>query len=374
MFKTSPKLVFNKLLLLIDEHSTHEAERFKAGIVTFINVLFWFPLFHIALESFQKFMAFGFVSFVASVSFAYFVMPRNILPWIALQGFCFLIYLWAFLPLNFQDGTSDVTAFAVLLLIILSGYFIYEYKFNPKRSKSMKDTLKETLRAYWLDALDKAEIRTVYTENYFDHIWSAYRQEWRAFHTEYHLHELIVLFGRLESKFKNPLAVLFAIFFHDIIYDPLKPEKNESKSIKKAQKFFKKAKEYQLGLITDTDKKDVFEAVFDNLKDEVLAIIDATKGAKAPEDNKDAQIFVDMDLSILAAPDKKYLGYCRQIRQEFSHLSTDIFIEKRAELFLKPMLARLEIFTTEFFKGEEEQARRNMKGELNNMKPVYAIV
>lgn len=75
----------------------------------------------------------------------------------------------------------------------------------------------------------------------------------------------------------------------------------------------------------------------------------------------------DIDMSILGAPAPEYRIYGHSVRNELSPLVSGSNFEKlRREKFLVPTLEEKFLFTTPYFQDRfEEQARKNMKAELN---------
>lgn len=57
------------------------------------------------------------------------------------------------------------------------------------------------------------EINTLWVD-----LEKAYSGKSRHYHNLNHLKEMIALFDEYENKLKNPLEVLFSIFYHDYIY------------------------------------------------------------------------------------------------------------------------------------------------------------
>ena len=75
----------------------------------------------------------------------------------------------------------------------------------------------------------------------------------------------------------------------------------------------------------------------------------------------DAQLLVDIDLSILGALPQRFAEYEAQIRQEYAFVPEDIFREKRGEI-LRAFLDRPVIYSTPHFQAAlEARARDNLR-------------
>lgn len=80
------------------------------------------------------------------------------------------------------------------------------------------------------------------------------------------------------------------------------------------------------------------------------------------QDDLDAQILVDADLSILASSPQQYRGYLKGLREQAQHLSDEDFFEARLRL-IDTLLEKPRIFTSPLARTLEERARENLEGE-----------
>ncbi len=185
----------------------------------------------------------------------------------------------------------------------------------------------------------------------FEDLIKRYSEPHRAYHTVAHLEDLAS-----QYEFYRPLlrdaqakAVLCALFLHDVIYD-CEPGKDESKSAAYADGFLNR-----LGV-----KERVIQHAVD--------IIKATAKHMAEEADFATRLFLDMDMSILAARPDIYAFYVSGVRAEFCaklNLADEEFNEARARLFLRPTLAKgAPIFSTDQYKELEPLARANLRREL----------
>lgn len=145
-------------------------------------------------------------------------------------------------------------------------------------------------------------------------------------------------------------VVDWAIWFHDVIYDPQKHD-NEEQSAKLAMEML------QGHLPTET---------LQHIEQYILA----TKTHSSPnlESDDNLRIFLDADLGILGAPAQQYQQYAACIRKEYTHLEDAVFFPGRAQV-LSRFLARPQLFYSQHFqKLYEDQARSNLEQELLDLK------
>jgi predicted metal-dependent HD superfamily phosphohydrolase len=81
----------------------------------------------------------------------------------------------------------------------------------------------------------------------------------------------------------------------------------------------------------------------------------------------DAQVLVDADLSILAAPPARFQEYEAQVRREYAWVPDEVFRSRRATI-LKELLGRSHLYSTAHFQDRyEAQARRNLRQSLKDL-------
>lgn len=141
-------------------------------------------------------------------------------------------------------------------------------------------------------------------------------------------------------------AVRFAIWFHDIVYNPLFVD-NELRSARFAQEPLN------------------FMEVPEDKAQKIEKMILASRDHLAYEENdEDVQYFLDLDLMVLGLEGEAYEDYVRKIREEYSVLPEMLVETGRSKLLLK-FLDSPKIFKTKVFKDQfEQQARENIKREL----------
>jgi predicted metal-dependent HD superfamily phosphohydrolase len=164
-----------------------------------------------------------------------------------------------------------------------------------------------------------------------EQLLACYREPHRHYHTLQHLEECFGKFDELRDLAAHPADVELAIWFHDAIYDTRRDD-NEARS-------------------ADWARATVGERVAD--------LVMATRHEATPA-GIDAQVLVDVDLSILAAPQARFEEYERQVREEYRWVPGPIYRRKRRQV-LQSFLERPTIYNTQrFIERYEAQARRNL--------------
>lgn len=172
-----------------------------------------------------------------------------------------------------------------------------------------------------------------------------YAEPQRHYHTWAHIAALLAHFRRWESHFHRPDPVLWALYWHDAIYDPTASD-NEEQS---AQLLERDA----VGHLAPDDI--AFAAM----------IIRATARHLVPEglstgDTADLSLFLDIDLSILAAPAPVFDQYERDVRAEYAFVPDETFRAGRLST-LKAFMGRERIyFSSACRAGWEAPARASL--------------
>lgn len=181
------------------------------------------------------------------------------------------------------------------------------------------------------------------TEKLWNEIQSAYSDKGRHYHTLSHLDNLLLQLEKVKAQINDWDVVLFALFYHDIIYKATS-DKNEEKSAELARSRL-------AGLSFSSDR--IAKCV---------SIILSTKGHTVTGDN-DTDYFTDADLSILGQEPSLYSEYARQVRKEYSIYPDFVYNPGRKKV-LNHFLDMPRIFKSQFFFDQfEAQARVNMMNE-----------
>jgi predicted metal-dependent HD superfamily phosphohydrolase len=174
-----------------------------------------------------------------------------------------------------------------------------------------------------------------------------YSEPHRKYHTMQHLDECFEKLDEIRSLARYPAEVELALWFHDAIYD-VKRHDNEEKSADWAR--------------TSASTAGVSAEVCDR----VYSLILTTRHKAVPR-GTDAEILVDVDLSILGAAPDRFDEYERQVRGEYAWVPEFIFRRERKAI-LKEFLARPRIFSSTHFRDRyEQQARSNIERSLERL-------
>jgi predicted metal-dependent HD superfamily phosphohydrolase len=179
----------------------------------------------------------------------------------------------------------------------------------------------------------------------FDELLARYEEAHRAYHTREHLEECLVLLDEVWIQCDHPEEVAIALWFHDAIYEPRRSD-NEAASAK------------WLAAVGDA------MGVEAQSIERMHALVMATRHTASVE-QPDAQILVDIDLSILGASPERFEAYEEQVRREYRWVPGMIYRAKRADV-LKGFVGRSAIYTTPLFRDRfEERARVNIARSLS---------
>lgn len=144
---------------------------------------------------------------------------------------------------------------------------------------------------------------------------TAYQQPHRYYHTAQHIGECLQLFDRYRHLAEQPLAVEFALWFHDAIYQPQRPD-NEQQSAAWTVEVLRQAQ------------------VAKTVQQQVSALILATAHQQPPKTNDEA-LMLDIDLAILASAPDRFAEYQQQIRAEYAWVAEQIYQQKRQEILTR---------------------------------------
>jgi predicted metal-dependent HD superfamily phosphohydrolase len=172
-----------------------------------------------------------------------------------------------------------------------------------------------------------------------------YSEAGRFYHTLQHLGECFATLAPAAHLAQHLAEVEVALWFHDAIYDT-RAQDNEEQSARWAEQALRDA-----GVSLETSIR-------------VGHLVLATRHDALPRD-ADAQLLVDVDLSILGAADARFAEYEQQVRKEYAWVPESAFRQGRARV-LASFLARPTIYSTALFLERfEERARRNLRGSLD---------
>lgn len=174
-----------------------------------------------------------------------------------------------------------------------------------------------------------------------------YSERNRHYHNLDHIDKMLNLANENASEIKDLDEVLFAIWFHDIIYKS-RSKKNEQRSAKYLKKVFKEFNLKELKV----DK--VYQLIISTKKHQIIVDTDL-----------DNAFLLDFDLSTLGQNWNVYEAYTQNIRKEYRLFPNFLYIPARKKI-LQGFLDRENIyFTKKYQQLFEEQARTNLQKELN---------
>lgn len=184
-----------------------------------------------------------------------------------------------------------------------------------------------------------------------DELIRAYSEPGRHYHNLDHIAALLELLDRHGNDLRTRDAVELAIFFHDAVYVPTRPD-NEAASAALAR-----ARLTQLG---------VGDALVSEVEHLILATRHGASLADADSD-PDLALLLDLDLSVLGAERAAYAAYARAIRSEYAIVPDDLYRPGRRRV-LAEFLARPRIYATPRLRDLwEVTARSNLQWERTTL-------
>lgn len=208
--------------------------------------------------------------------------------------------------------------------------------------------LQERLRLRWLTFTSSrlVSIDETTSSEWFETIADRYNETHRAYHTLTHINSMLTL---MDSLNRQSVAIELATWFHDVIYDPTRSDNEEQSAV----------------LFEEFARRVNLSA---ELATRVRRFIVATAKHRLEDDlatDADAQLFLDLDLSILAAPADQYDAYARGIRVEYKHVPSDAYLKGRPQV-LRSLTSKA-VFVSELFHTDafESAAKANVQREID---------
>src|SRR5262245_30560782 len=169
----------------------------------------------------------------------------------------------------------------------------------------------------WDRLMNACDARKEASTYAFAQIIAAYSESHRYYHN---LNHIVSMLGILTWDLRYPYAecmdyraLELAVWYHDVVYDPRSSE-NESRSADVARNSLG-----DVGLTKDYGNR-------------VCELILMTKDHDAPSNDLIALLFIDMDLSILAASRQRYAKYATDIRREYAWVAGRDFYQGRRKV------------------------------------------
>ena len=189
-------------------------------------------------------------------------------------------------------------------------------------------------------------------------LMTAWSEPQRHLHDQRHLRECMALWSRWRGQSLRASEVAIALWFHDAIYDPQAPVagSNELSSAAWAARSLMRA-----GADSDTAQR---------VHDLVMATQHGFTKEMAPaalESSPDAQLLVDIDLTILGSPAERFERYDQDVRKEYAWVPGFRYQEARAQV-LQSFLDRPRLYYGEHAVALlEAQARINLAAVLSRL-------
>jgi predicted metal-dependent HD superfamily phosphohydrolase len=181
----------------------------------------------------------------------------------------------------------------------------------------------------------------------FDRLAAAYASPGRFYHTLDHVAQMLRLVAPLRDRARDFTAVLLAVWFHDVVYDP-RAKDNEEQSAALADRVLREG------------------GVAKEMIAEARRLILLTKTHELEPTDTDGILLVDADLAILGAPPEEYQRYAAASRQEYAWVSDEAYRKGRRAV-LDSFLRRPRIYRSEALAALEPQARCNLAAEIKRL-------
>ncbi len=177
----------------------------------------------------------------------------------------------------------------------------------------------------------------------------AYATPPRAYHNFAHVEGVLRHYDEVAQGpgWERPEEVLLAVLYHDAIYEPGHKD-NEARSA---------------DLAVDHIARWLGDRGIDAARVAGLINLTARHGSLVPEDvDRDAALFLDCDMAILAADPAEFAAYDRGIAAEYRGQVPAWLFRLNRRRFLKGVLGKERIFLSDFFHERlDAQARINLR-------------
>lgn len=203
----------------------------------------------------------------------------------------------------------------------------------------MSELLKRRWLALWPDHAQPDLVNDVW-----EGLLAHYSGNGRFYHNLTHIQRMLDMAAELSALTQDYRAVVLAVWFHDVIYDP-QAKDNEAQSAVYAREV--------LSALGETPRR----------IDHVAALIEATVHQATTVTDPDMRVVLDADLATMASPLAEYASYSRAIRQEYGYVDDAAYVDGRIRV-LQHFLNRDPLYFTDVMKLKTAAAHRNMALEL----------
>lgn len=207
----------------------------------------------------------------------------------------------------------------------------------------------ENLRTRWQHLLPIADAELATT--FFVNLSKNYYSRKRHYHNVEHILLMLALSDEYAAHLQQKDIVDLAIFYHDVIYDPLRKD-NEERSAQRA--------------VRELTKLNVAKEKIERVETYIIAT--KTHDLQGFDAESDLAYFLDFDLSVLGADWETYRIYSQNIRNEYIIYPDFMYNPGRVKV-LQHFLNKPTIYFTKTFQEKmDAKARENMKRELTFLK------
>jgi predicted metal-dependent HD superfamily phosphohydrolase len=203
----------------------------------------------------------------------------------------------------------------------------------------------EALLANWTEAWRALGIAAAPDPALCLELQRRYGEPQRHYHTMQHLGECLTWFEREKALAERPGEVALALWFHDAIYD-VHAHDNEARSADWSREAMRAA------------------GANEEAAERIHALVMATRHDAVPE-GRDAELLIDIDLSILGAEPARFAEYERQVHAEYAFVPDEVRLPRRRAI-LQRFLDRPAIFATPRMHALlEARARTNLQQSID---------
>lgn len=203
----------------------------------------------------------------------------------------------------------------------------------------------EEMAAAWRELARRAGVAEGHVEAIFQDLCRRYSEPGRAYHTLDHIAAMLDTVDGFEGDLHDPVAVRLAVWFHDAVYDPRRPDNEEQSAAYAA---------------TELGRAGVSPLLLAAAERLILT----TKTHQAPPDDTDCQILLNADLAVLGSSAADYDRYAQAIREEYAWVPEDDYRAGRRRV-LESFLERERLYYTALlFEQCERAARANLRREI----------
>ena len=199
------------------------------------------------------------------------------------------------------------------------------------------------MKQYWNPFIAPS---SAHTESIYQQLIQRYSESHRHYHTLTHIQRMFAAWEPFQAQLDDPVSVAWAIWFHDVIYKPLRKD-NEEKSAEFARNTLQQLAAPQ-AQIAEVEKM-------------ILASANHMHPPQAA--SNDLLFFLDIDLLILGSHREEYQEYTQQIRKEYRQVPGFMYRSGRKKV-VQAFLGAPQIFKTPpFFQTYEQPAKENLQWE-----------